>query len=253
MKKCQESNEDEKSSSQKKLCLLNSDNVNDTTEDEEMLLNNRNTTKIFVSNEMKKKKLLLTCDDFKTKSFHGSWPLVNLNQPINYDKDKSNVSSGYRGTDSETLNNSTKSAKSSLEEDYKTIVKLISNLQSSAKALTTKYEKLISNKNTKQLNFRSHDDIINVTTDSASDDVVKTKKDNNKLFLRTDIKIPDDLSLNFRNKNNADSVSRDSLQFFFENEKLLCDKTNGLTNLKWNDGISVTSPCSTNIESFFDR
>lgn len=196
----------------------------------------------------------LKCKCSQLKSVHGSLPDVTPSPTYLYsDKEEQNkLLAGIESTTSDSMVNSYRSTKSSLEEDYKTIIKIISTLQSLADKINIKYEKIVSNKSNKQLNFRSYDDIINATKEIVPIELAKPRKEN-RLLNKTDTKRSDDFAMYSRNKNRIDTADQESLHFFFENERLIDSKTNGIVNIRWSDANSLTSPCSTVPESPFER
>lgn len=202
--------------------------------------------KIFITNELERSFSLDVDDRLSKKAIHESLTNVKANEITTSNEF---LLPGFCRAGSDSAVNSDRSGKLS-EEDYRNIIKLVCNLQSVAKTLSDNYEKLLSNKNNKQLNFRSRDDIINAT--STAVDSIKTKRDL-RLLVRPEIRKSEEHPTYFRSRSRTDTLSRASSQFFFENERLLDFKANGIGNMRWNDAISVTSPCSTVLESPFDR
>ncbi|KAK6643041.1 hypothetical protein RUM43_004544 [Polyplax serrata] len=201
--------------------------------------------KIFITNELERSFSLDVDDRLTKKAIHESLTNVKANEITTSNEF---LLPGFCRAGSDSAVNSDRSGKLS-EEDYRNIIKLVCNLQSVAKTLSDNYEKLLSNKNNKQLNFRSRDDIINAT--STAVDSIKTKRDL-RLLVRPEIRKSEEHPTYFRSRSRTDTLSRASSQFFFENERLLDFKANGIGNMRWNDAISVTSPCSTVPESPFD-
>lgn len=211
--------------------------------------------KIFITNETDKSSSAEKDDKYKIKSIHGSWPNVGFEIPdlTETEATKEKFLPRFNEGDFESVLKSSIAGKS-LDEEVKTIVKLVTSLQNVAKSIAAKHEKHVPSKSNKQLNFRSHDDIIHLTKElTPSDELIKIKKEP-RLLMRPEIKRPEDAYFHFRSKNRIDSsLSRGSSQFFFENERLLDGKFNGFSNSKWNDVNSLASPCSTVPESFFER
>lgn len=134
------------------------------------------------------------------------------------------------------------SLKPTFADDIRDIGKLIANLQSIADSISAKYEKEFEICKTKQLNFRSQDDIINSDILISSDQKRRSRRVPRIMQLQAESFPP--LS---RTKSEADQA------FFFVNERLLDRKSILLPEIKWSDANSITSPCSTVPDSPFDR
>ncbi|KAL0278334.1 UNVERIFIED_CONTAM: hypothetical protein PYX00_000180 [Menopon gallinae] len=134
-------------------------------------------------------------------------------------------------------------AKPTFEDDIRNIGKLIANLQSIADSISAKYEKEFDLCKTKQLNFRSQDDIINEASDFLipSEQKRRSRKPPRISLLQSQSFPP--LS---RTKSEADPA------FFFVNERLIDSKSIVLPEIKWSDANSITSPCSTVPDSPFE-
>jgi hypothetical protein len=132
------------------------------------------------------------------------------------------------------------------DESDKIFGKLIGNLQNLADSLSVRSENSGLPNKSKQLNFRSREEII---TDNKDKDAVELRKPNKKesRLPLLQIKRPDNLSIK------KYSPGGDPAQIFYESEKLLDGKLNAFGNIKWSDVNSVTSPSTTTPESGFAR